>query len=50
MSPPLMYSAATQLKDIQIVNWNQVHTATSSNADMPTLLSIIEEGMPDHRN
>ena len=43
-----MYSAATQLQDIQTVNWNQVRTATSSDTDMSTLLSIIEEGMPDH--
>ena len=44
-----MYSAAAQLQDIQTVNWNQVRTATSSDTDMSTLLSIIEEGMPDHR-
>ena len=49
MENRLMYSAAAQLQDIQTVNWNQVRTATSSDGDMLTLLSIIEEGMPDHR-
>ena len=44
-----MYSAAAQLKDIQTVDWNQVCIATSSDVDMLSLLSIIEEGMPDHR-
>jgi len=29
---------------------NQVRTATSSDTDMLSLLSIIEEGMPDHRS
>ena len=43
----LMHSAAAQLKDIQTVTWNQVRT--SSDTDMLTLLSIIEEGMPNHR-
>ena len=42
----LMYSAAAQLQDIQTVNWNQVRTITSSDADISTLLFIIEEGMP----
>ena len=45
----LIHSAAAQLKDIQTVDWNQVHIATNSDADMLSLLSIIEEGMPDHR-
>ena len=45
----LPYSAATQLPNIQTVTWNQVRTVTSSDADMLTLLSIIEEGMPNHR-
>ena len=49
MENSLTYSAAAQLLDIQTVNWNKVHTATSSDADMLTLLFIIEEGMPNHR-
>ena len=49
MEHSLIYSVAAQLQDIQTVNWNQVCTATSSDADMSTLLSIIEKGTPDHR-
>ena len=49
MENNLMHSAAAQLKDIQTVTWNQVRTATSSDTDMLTLLSIIEEGMPNYR-
>ena len=45
----LMQSAPAQLQDIQTVTWNQVRTATSSDADMPSLLATIEEGMLDHR-
>ena len=45
-----MHSMAAQLQDIQTVNWSQVCTATSSDDDMLLLLSVIEEGMPDHRN
>ena len=44
-----MYSAVAQLQDIQTVNCNQICTAASSDEDMSTLLSITEEGMPDHR-
>ena len=45
----LIYSAAAQLQDIQTVNWNQVHTTTRSDADMLTLLPIIEEGISHPR-
>ena len=49
MENVLMYSAAAQLKDLQTVDWNQVRIATNSDASMLSLLSFIEEGMPDHR-
>ena len=45
----LMYSAAAQFKDIQTVDWNQVCITTSSDVDTLSLLSIIEEDIPDHR-
>ena len=46
----MMHSVAAQLQDIKTVDWNQVRTATNSDSDMLSLLSIIEEGMPDHRS
>ena len=46
----LMHSVAAQLQDIKTVDWNQVRAATNSDSDMLSLLSIIEEGMPDHRS
>ena len=46
----LMCSAAASLVDIHTVDWNQVCLATSSDAYMLSLLSIIEEGIPDHRH
>ena len=49
MEAALRHSAAAQLEDIQIVDWNQVRIATSSDTDMHSLLSIIENGMPDQR-
>ena len=49
METILMCSTVTQLNDLQTVDWNQVRTATNSDADMLSLLSIIEAGMPDHR-
>jgi len=45
----LMSSAVAQLKEIHTVDWNQMCTATSSDEDMLSLLSIIEEGMPNHK-
>ena len=50
MEDGLMHSVAAQLQDIKTVDWNQVRTATNSDSDMLSLLSIIEEGMPDHRS
>ena len=49
MEAALRHSAAAQLEDIQIVDWNQVRIATSSDSDMHSSLSIIEDGMPDQR-
>ena len=49
MESALKHSAAVQLHDTQVVSWNQVRIATSSDLDMSSLLSIIEEGMPDKR-
>jgi len=50
MESILMSSAAAQLKEIHTVYWNQVCTATSSDESMLLLLSIIKEGMPDHKS
>ena len=36
MENSLMYSVAAQLQDNQAVNWNQVCTTTSSDADIST--------------
>ena len=49
MENSLMYSTTAHLQDIQTINWNQVCTVTSSDGDMATLLSIIEEGIPNHK-
>ena len=45
-----MCSAAASLLDIHTVDWNQVRVATSSDADVLSLLSIVGEGIPDHRH
>ena len=46
----LMHSMTAQPQDIQTINWNQVHTTTSSDTNMLLLLTIIKEGMPDHKS
>ena len=45
-----MCSAAASLTDIHTTDWNQVCIDTSSDADMLSLLSIVEEGVPDYRH
>ena len=45
-----MCSAAASLTDIHTTDWNQVRIDTSSDADMLSLLSIVEEGVPDYRH
>jgi len=49
MEVVLRDSAVAQLGVIHTIDWDQVHTATSSDADMSLLLSMIEDGMPDQR-
>ena len=47
MESALKHSAVVQLHDTQVVDWNQVRIATSSDSHMSSLLSIIEEGIPN---
>jgi hypothetical protein len=41
-------SAVSSLSSIKAVTWNRVKLETASDTSMNQLLSIIEDGMPDH--
>jgi len=43
-------SATSSLNAIQSVTWSRVRLETASDENMNTLLSLIDDGMPDHKN
>ena len=46
----LQASAISSLQSIRTINWDQVQTATSSDNTMNSLLSIIEDGLPEKKH